>query len=229
MDVDKPLDELVQANRKQRGGRGRRGGGAGAAGGRANVGQRTASTSSSAARQKYSSTVPGQKGGRGGASTLSGAPLAHKIVISNLPEDVAQGQIKDLLVSTVGPIKSINMSYNAQGKSAGIVTVEFKNPEDSTKAYQAYNGRLIDQKRPMKVEIIVDPSRQPPPPLASRLDAPIAAPATNGATRGSGGRGRGGRRGGASGGGRQPREKSKTAAELDAEMEEYVAGNATTA
>jgi RNA recognition motif-containing protein len=37
------------------------------------------------------------------------------------------------------------MAYTAKGESAGQATIEFKNPDDSTKAYQNYNGRLIDQ------------------------------------------------------------------------------------
>jgi hypothetical protein len=89
MDVDKPLDELVAANRKQRGGRGRRPAGAA---GRANVGQRQASNPS-AARQKYSGSVPAQKGSRSGPSNVS-VPVASKIVVSNLPQDVTAGQLK---------------------------------------------------------------------------------------------------------------------------------------
>lgn len=37
--------------------------------------------------------------------------------------------------STVGPVKSVQMSYTATGKSTGIATVVFKNKGDARKAH----------------------------------------------------------------------------------------------
>jgi len=78
----------------------------------------------------------------------------------------------------------------------------------------------------MKIEIVVAPqpqslaSRVAPPP-ATAVAAEVAAPVRTG-----GGRGRG-RRGG--GRGRKGDRTPKSAADLDAEMEDYTASNAPTA
>ncbi|KAF9051841.1 hypothetical protein BJ165DRAFT_1524745 [Panaeolus papilionaceus] len=78
----------------------------------------------------------------------------------------------------------------------------------------------------MKIEIVVDPTA--PVPLAQRVaPAPAAAAAATTSAPRTGGRPtRGGR-------GRRPRNKSdrpaKSAADLDAEMEDYTASNAPTA
>jgi hypothetical protein len=39
--------------------------------------------------------------------------------------------------STVGPVRTVNMSYTAAGKSAGVATVVFKNKGDGNKAHSA--------------------------------------------------------------------------------------------
>ncbi|TFY50796.1 hypothetical protein EVJ58_g10888 [Rhodofomes roseus] len=88
--------------------------------------------------------------------------------------------------------------------------------------------------RPMKIEIVLDPSRPAPPAsLAARVaPAPAAAAPADGA-RGGGrprrGRG-GGSGGGGGGGGRRKNERpNKSVADLDAEMEDYTASNAPAA
>lgn len=53
------------------------------------------------------------------------------------------------------------MSYKANGQSTGVVTVEFQRTEDANRAYAQYNNRLIDSKRPLKIEVVVDPARAP--------------------------------------------------------------------
>jgi len=88
----------------------------------------------------------------------------------------------------------------------------------------------------MKIEILVDPSRPapaaslasrvaPPPPAAAA--AATGAVATQGARTGRVGTRRGGR--GGRGGGRKEKATPKTAADLDAEMEDYTASNAPAA
>jgi len=86
--------------------------------------------------------------------------------------------------------------------------------------------------RPIKIEIVVDPARPAvvAQSLASRVaPAPVATPApvVAHAPRTGGPRGkRGGKAGGRREGGKQP---PKSAADLDAEMEDYTAGNAPAA
>ncbi|KAI0322929.1 hypothetical protein OF83DRAFT_1091387 [Amylostereum chailletii] len=160
------------------------------------------------------------------------ASAAVKIVVSNLPQDVNEAQIKELFQQTVGPLREVALNYDANGRSKGVATVTFHRRGDGDKAWKQYNGRLIDGKRAMKIEVIVDPSQVPPPPLAARVAPPPADPpaATNGTQatrRPGGGRGRGGRRGGGAGPGRKAERPAKTAEDLDAEMEDYTASNGT--
>ncbi|KIP06798.1 hypothetical protein PHLGIDRAFT_118647 [Phlebiopsis gigantea 11061_1 CR5-6] len=84
----------------------------------------------------------------------------------------------------------------------------------------------MSPERPMKIEIVVDPSRPAPPvSLVARVAPPAAAaPVTDGPARG-GKRPQRGR-----GGGRRKNERpAKTAADLDAEMEDYTSNTATAA
>ncbi|KIJ61518.1 hypothetical protein HYDPIDRAFT_96165 [Hydnomerulius pinastri MD-312] len=161
------------------------------------------------------------------------APTSHptdKIIVSNLPADVNEVQIKELFHSTVGPLREVMLHHDSAGRSKGIAAIHFQRKGDGTKAYQQYNNRLIDGKRPMKIEIVVDPARPapaqslasrvaPPPAAAAAAAAPEArgarsVPASRGARRGRGGRGRRG--------GERPQ---KSVADLDAEMEDYTASN----
>ncbi|KAF4618721.1 hypothetical protein D9613_009917 [Agrocybe pediades] len=69
---------------------------------------------------------------------------SEKIIVSNLPSDVNEAQIKDLFTQTVGPLREITLHYDANGRSKGIANVTFQKKGDGTKAFQQYNNRLID-------------------------------------------------------------------------------------
>ncbi|KAK6506761.1 hypothetical protein TWF481_005221 [Arthrobotrys musiformis] len=165
-----------------------------------------------------------------------------KIQVSNLPFDVNESMLREYFTNVVGPIKKCSLVYKANGTSAGVATIEFNKPGHANIAFDKFNGRLVDS-RPMKVEIIVDPTKVP---LANRISgppkpAPKAAPkpAANkpkpvtaggrASGSGAGGRnargGRGGRGGrkGASGSG--VKRASKTVEELDQEMADYYKGS----
>ncbi|ETW78089.1 hypothetical protein HETIRDRAFT_411258 [Heterobasidion irregulare TC 32-1] len=158
---------------------------------------------------------------------------ADKIIVSNLPQDVNEVQIKELFQTTVGPLREVTLHYDSAGRSKGVASVHFSRKGDGSKAYQQYNNRLIDGKRPMKIEVVVDPSKLPPAPsLASRVAPPpaaAAAPVAASAPARRGVVGRGGARGGARRGGRRNERPPKSVADLDAEMEDYTASNGTTA
>jgi len=160
------------------------------------------------------------------AATAATQQPADKIIVSNLPPDVNEVQVKELFHTTVGPLKDVTLHYDSQGRSKGVAAVHFQRRGDGTKAFQQYNNRLIDGKRPMKIEIVLDPSRPAPPAsLASRVaPAPTATP-TEGVRTG-GGRPRRGRGGGRA---RRTERPPKSAADLDAEMEDYTASNAPAA
>ncbi|KAF9652334.1 hypothetical protein BDM02DRAFT_3081169, partial [Thelephora ganbajun] len=173
------------------------------------------------ARVRYTTTTPGT-----GKPTPVPAQTAEKIIVSNLPTDVNETQIKELFHSTIGPLKDVTLHYDPTGRSKGVANILFQRKGDGTKAYQQYNNRLIDGKRPMKIEIVVDPVNLPGQSLASRV-APAPAPATNGTTDAP--RRGGPRRGRGRSARRRNERPNKTAADLDAEMEDYTAASNTPA
>ncbi|KAF9269630.1 hypothetical protein L218DRAFT_850953 [Marasmius fiardii PR-910] len=69
---------------------------------------------------------------------------ADKIIVSNLPQDVNEQQVKELFHTTVGPLKDVTLHYDSAGRSKGVASVHFQRKGDGTKAYQQYNNRLID-------------------------------------------------------------------------------------
>ncbi|KZT60865.1 hypothetical protein CALCODRAFT_428565 [Calocera cornea HHB12733] len=69
---------------------------------------------------------------------------ARKIVVSNLPLDVTEQQIKELFATTVGKTREAILAYNAKGQSKGIAHVTFFNKGDGYKAFKEYHNRLID-------------------------------------------------------------------------------------
>ncbi|KAK6350537.1 hypothetical protein TWF718_003727 [Orbilia javanica] len=163
-----------------------------------------------------------------------------KIQVSNLPLDVNESMLREYFTNVVGSIKKCNLVYKSNGQSAGIATIEFNKPGHANIAFDKFNGRLVDS-RPMKVEIIVDPTKvafadrisgpaKPAPKAAPKPAANKPKPVTaSGRAGGAGGRnprgGRGGRGGrkGASGSG--VKRTTKTVEELDQEMADYYKGS----
>ncbi|KAH8090513.1 hypothetical protein HD553DRAFT_302602 [Filobasidium floriforme] len=230
MDVDKSLDEIIATRPKGSRGRGSR---------RGTSTPRPAASArpqqqgqASGARAKYAGAIPA---GRPQQQQLGVNPLvqqqkqatseALKVIISKLPLDVEEESVRELMTTTVGQVKVVELAYDNKGKSKGIATVIFRQKGSAQKAFEQYNNRMIDQKRPLKVEVVVDPSKVP---LAARVaprPVPAAAPPAA-ASRGAGPIRRGAApRGGAAK--RAPRPK-KTAEDLDKEMLEYAAAGTTT-
>ncbi len=78
------------------------------------------------------------------------------MVVSNLAPSVSQQDVKELF-SRIGPVKSATLNYNEKGQSKGVAQVVFAKVGDAAKAHAEYNNRQLDNK-PMKIELIVDPS-----------------------------------------------------------------------
>ncbi|KAJ7742687.1 hypothetical protein DFH07DRAFT_964395 [Mycena maculata] len=82
--------------------------------------------------------------------TVAGKPAAptstpaEKIIVSNLPPDVNEAQVKELFHTTVGPLREVTLHYDAAGRSKGVATVLFSKKGDGNRAFQQYNNRLID-------------------------------------------------------------------------------------
>ncbi|KAI6029583.1 hypothetical protein BKA83DRAFT_4220673 [Pisolithus microcarpus] len=205
--MDKSLDEVIAARKTQR----RR---------RPSAKAQLLGNTTSPATRVAAANAAGTKV----AAPATSAQPADKIIVSNLPSDVNEVQIKELFHSTIGPLREVTLHYDSTGRSKGVAAVHFQRKGDGTKAYQQYNNRLIDGKRPMKIEIVIDPARPAPQSLASRVapaTATTVAPtrAARPATRGR--RGLKSRR-------KTTERPQKSVADLDAEMEDYTAANGST-
>lgn len=110
------------------------------------------------ARARYTTTTPGT-----GKNTPTSTQNMEKIIVSNLPTDVNETQIKvcsrllssfvprahsflrqELFHSTIGPLKEVTLHYDPAGRSKGVANIVFTRKGDGSKAYQQYNNRLID-------------------------------------------------------------------------------------
>ncbi|CAL1699210.1 unnamed protein product [Somion occarium] len=209
--MDKTLDEIIATRPKGTRRTATRRGGA--------KGQVLGTANAPTTRARAAAAVAGAK-----VPTTQAQP-ADKIIVSNLPPDVNEAQVKELFSTTIGSLRDVTLHYDSAGRSKGVAAVQFQRKGDGTKAFQQYNNRLIDGKRPMKIEIVVDPTRPAPPASLVARVAPAAVAAEGGAPR-TGGRPRRGRGGG---GRRRTERPAKSAADLDAEMEDYTASSAPAA
>jgi len=149
-----------------------------------------------------------------------------KVIVSKLPQDVTEAQIKEYFQKSIGPVKKVMIVFGPNGQSRGIANITFSQPDSASKAFRELNGIKVDNK-PMKIDIIVDGKDAPPAPqpkkLGERIQAAKPKPATGTKTaKTAAGRARGGRKGAgavkAAAGARRPK---KTAEQLDADMDNY--------
>ncbi|KOS12446.1 yra1-rna annealing protein [Malassezia pachydermatis] len=145
----------------------------------------------------------------------AGKGKGSKVIVSNLPTDVTEAQVKELFSTTIGPLRRVLMSYRANGQSTGVVTVEFQRGEDAGRAYSQYNNRLIDGKRPLKIEVVVDPAHAQVAAVAQPNAQQQQQQQTGGKTKAAKAKARkGGKR-------RREDRPAKSLEDLDAEMEDY--------
>ncbi|KAI8947066.1 hypothetical protein F4801DRAFT_582741 [Xylaria longipes] len=215
--LDQPLDEIISTQRR-------------AVGGRRKSQRRSAgrpvATAPIGGVQK-TARLPRNATAKQAPAKAAGGNGESKVVVSNLPKDVNETQIKDYFSSSVGPIKRVEVSYGPNSVSRGIATVTFHKPDGASKAFNVLNGILVDG-RPMKIEIVVSAAKAAEiipttKTLTERITQPKAQPksAANdkkkdaGKAVGSGARGRKRRPV------RSSRPAKKTAEELDSEMADY--------
>ncbi|KAF7984687.1 hypothetical protein HWV62_12972 [Athelia sp. TMB] len=90
-----------------------------------------------------------------------------KILLSRLPADVGDAEVEELFKKTVGPVKEAFIIYNSQGRSKGMAVVTFVRTGDAAVARAKYDGKYVDQKRPIKIEIVTDGVPHASSPVAS--------------------------------------------------------------
>ncbi|KAG5982116.1 hypothetical protein E4U55_002276 [Claviceps digitariae] len=221
--LDKPLDDIVSAKRQSA--RNRR------------------STQRRSTGAKPTAPVGGiqknSKPARGTAAKPAPAKLAgsgeSKVIVSNLPKDVSEQQIKEYFIQSVGPVKRVELVYGPNSVSRGIANVTFYKLDGASKALQKLNGLLVDN-RPIKIEIVVGAAQADKvlpavKTLAERTAQPKAQPKSAASGKGAaGGVGKSGN--GANGAaankkrrGRNARPVKKTADELDTDMANYFSGS----
>ncbi|KAK4047579.1 RNA-binding RNA annealing protein [Microbotryomycetes sp. JL221] len=154
-----------------------------------------------------------------------GGVIGNQIILSGLPSDVTDQQIRELFTETVGPIFSVALVYDARGQFRNQAFVGFRRPADTTKAYQQYHGRIMDNKNKIRVEVVFNPDVAKPPKLAARLNAAPANAPVSSVVAAAGGQARQARTGPkpATRGAKQPRKPRATLESLDAEMADYQA------
>ncbi|TBU34336.1 hypothetical protein BD311DRAFT_711437 [Dichomitus squalens] len=130
--MDKSLDEIIATRPK----------GIRKSNPRRNSGKAQVLGNSNPAPATRARAVPASNGAKTVPPTAS--QPADKIIVSNLPPDVNEAQVKELFTATVGPLKDVTLHYDSQGRSKGVAAVHFSRRGDGTKAFQQYNNRLID-------------------------------------------------------------------------------------
>ncbi|KAK3397305.1 hypothetical protein B0T20DRAFT_254416 [Sordaria brevicollis] len=216
--LDQSLDEILSTQRRGKSNaRGR--------GGRRSTGGKPANAAPAGGIQK--NTKPARNAAKPAPAKAAGLTGESKIVVSNLPKDVSEGQIKEYFQQAIGQVKRVELSYGPGGASRGIAHITFHHADGATKAYNALNGLLIDN-RPVKVEVVVSNAELIPQPksLTQRITQPKAQPksaatvkhaanAPKGAAAAKLGHKKGLRRP------RSARPAKKTVEELDSEMADY--------
>ncbi|KAF6819986.1 Protein mlo3-like protein (RNA recognition domain-containing protein), partial [Colletotrichum plurivorum] len=143
----------------------------------------------------------------------------------------------EYFLTSVGPIKRVEISYGPNSVSRGIANITFRDSDGASKAFQKLNGLLVDN-RPIKIEIVVGASQAanvipPKKTLAERTSQPKAQPKSAANDKRNGNANKGAANAGARGKKPQPRRArsgrpaKKTAEELDSEMADYFDSAAT--
>ncbi|KAK4101515.1 hypothetical protein N658DRAFT_471418 [Parathielavia hyrcaniae] len=219
--LDKSLDEILTNQRRTQQGRRR-------------STRRTAGTSRPTPNAPAGGIQKNNKPARGATkptpAKTAGLTGESKIMVSNLPKDVSEGQIKDYFQQSVGQVKKVELSYGPGGVSRGIAHVTFHHADGASKAFSTLNGLLIDSK-PVKVEVVVSSAEliPQPKPLSQRIVQPKAQPKSAATVKQNGAGAKGGAAAGK--GAKKPAKRArsnrlvkKTAEELDSEMADYFDG-----
>ncbi|KAI8232205.1 mRNA export protein mlo3 [Colletotrichum sp. SAR 10_99] len=225
--LDQSLDEILSTQRRSSGGPRRR--------------SQRRSTGRPAAAAPVGGVQKTSKPARAAANKPNAAKPSQgsgdsKVIVSNLPKDVSEQQIKEYFLTSVGPIKRVEISYGPNSVSRGIANITFRDADGASKAFQKLNGLLVDN-RPIKIEIVVSASQAanvipPSKTLAERTSQPKAQPKSAAINKRNANASKGPATGNAQASKKPRRARSgrpakKTQEELDSEMADYFeSGNA---
>lgn len=116
------------------------------------------------------------KGGIKSASALAkrgGINTGLKVHVDNLDFGVTEKDMRELF-GEFGGLKTVQMHFNAQGKSQGVCDIHFKNKQDGLRAVKKYNNVPLDGRR-MKIDVIGQPGAGGAAPAVSKIQAAKAA------------------------------------------------------
>lgn len=215
--LDQSLDEILSSQRKNSQGRRRSQ--------RRSVGDKPAAAPAGGVQK---TTKPARNAAKPPAGKGAGLTGESKIMVSNLPKDVSEAQIKEYFQQAIGQVKKVEISYGPGGVSRGLAHVTFHHADGASKAFSTLNGLLIDN-RPVKVEVIIASADLIPQPktLAQRIAQPKAQPKSAATVKHGANGAKGAPAAGKNGAkkaprkGRSSRPAKKTAEELDSEMADY--------
>lgn len=102
------------------------------------------------------------------------------VMVTHLDPDVRADDIHEIF-KRCGEIKSINVHFNAEGKSKGTADIVYRRRVDAEEAIKEFDGRVVDGET-IRVRILGDNVTSAPPPVAdpfmtSSVTSPSAAPA----------------------------------------------------
>lgn len=117
------------------------------------------------------------KAGLKSASALAkrgGINTGVKVHVDNLDFGVTEKDMRELF-GEFGGLKTVQMHFNAQGKSQGVCDIHFKNKQDGLRAVKKYNNVPLDGRR-MKIDVIGQPNAGGAAPVVkSKVQAAKAA------------------------------------------------------
>ena len=58
---------------------------------------------------------------------------------------------KELFNVQIGKVAKVTLTYGSNGQSKGVATIQFAQKGDAKKAYDRYDGKLIDNSKRLKV------------------------------------------------------------------------------
>ncbi|KAG4028328.1 hypothetical protein MFRU_022g00480 [Monilinia fructicola] len=224
------LDEILATQRATGTGRGGRGNGR--RGGRASGG-RNATAAPVGGVSKSKKPIKGST--KATPTGPSGGNVPSRIVVSNLPYDVTEQQIKEYFHEAKLHTKTVQLVYGPNGVSRGEANITFHRPGDAAAAVSRLNGVKVDN-RALRVQLLVDAQaaavfeEKVAKKLMDRISTTPKSQPKSAVPNKSNGKDQGAKRGGkrgSRGGSNTARPTKKTAEELDLEMADYwESGNA---